>query len=389
MSLEEKLRNSELIEYHRNTEGINDLLIVGLNDSQGVNTTLSPFKKGLLEYIASSLRTKDFDPLVINAFSLTINKTEHIDYFLKNNLSLEAIKLSQIYSAISALEKLADDLNLPRFIAKVANIYRLVYQAQKGDEKIGITTSLRENSEPTLIYSSGVNNMMRIVGSNPFAIKEDYLFRNVKPNFNHARAKAADSSTVTKTIDSIKTNFENILGINQKTDIYSLGAYIPKSLDSEEMKLFKDLILRYNESLKELCEEYGATYIDTQKTADKYNKSKINFHINNAGQKALANEILFKMHRKKLHKTPSYSKIVKPFQETNLGLRGIIDDLGKDVSFMSNNSHKLMGAYYYIRGLEMLIEKRREKIVFIKVQEEILKRDIRKKEKVLKKKNRA
>lgn len=62
MSLEEKLRNSELIEYHRNTEGINDLLIVGLNDSQGVNTTLSPFKKGLLEYIASSLRTKDFDP---------------------------------------------------------------------------------------------------------------------------------------------------------------------------------------------------------------------------------------------------------------------------------------------------------------------------------------
>ena len=58
--------------------------------------------------------------------------------------------------------------------------------------------------------------MMRIVGSNPFAIKEDYLFRNVKPNFNHARAKAADSSTVTKTIDSIKANFENILGINQK-----------------------------------------------------------------------------------------------------------------------------------------------------------------------------
>lgn len=35
-----------------------------------------------------------------------MNKTEHIDYFLNSNLSLEEIKLSQVYSVISALEKL-------------------------------------------------------------------------------------------------------------------------------------------------------------------------------------------------------------------------------------------------------------------------------------------
>ena len=88
----------KLIDYYKD----NGLLIVGLNDSQGVNTTSTFFKKGLLEYLASALTSEELLPSVINAFSLTMNKTEHIDYFLKNNLSLEEIKLSQIYSVVSA-----------------------------------------------------------------------------------------------------------------------------------------------------------------------------------------------------------------------------------------------------------------------------------------------
>lgn len=91
---------------------------MGLNDSQGVNTTSTFFKKGLLEYLAAALTSDELTPEVINAFSLTMNKTEHIDYFLKNNLSLEEIKLSQIYSVVSALEKVMSDIGLPKFLGK-------------------------------------------------------------------------------------------------------------------------------------------------------------------------------------------------------------------------------------------------------------------------------
>lgn len=68
---------SSLIDYYKKI----GLLIIGLNDSQGVNTTSTFFKKGLLEHIAASLSSDYLTPNVINAFSLTMNKTEHIDYF--------------------------------------------------------------------------------------------------------------------------------------------------------------------------------------------------------------------------------------------------------------------------------------------------------------------
>ena len=75
----------KLIQHYKD----NGLLIVGLNDSQGVNTTSTFFKKGLLEYLAAALTSEKLTPEVINAFSLTMNKTEHIDYFLKNNLQVQ------------------------------------------------------------------------------------------------------------------------------------------------------------------------------------------------------------------------------------------------------------------------------------------------------------
>ncbi len=62
--------------------------------------------KELLEYLTFAFTSHDLKPEVINAFSLAMNKTEHVAYFLNNNLSLEEIKLSQVYRAISALEKL-------------------------------------------------------------------------------------------------------------------------------------------------------------------------------------------------------------------------------------------------------------------------------------------
>ena len=71
------------------------LTLIGLNDSQGVNTT-TLFRKGLLEYLADSLKIDDINPVIINAFSLMFNKTEHINYLLESNLSLDEIKELQV-----------------------------------------------------------------------------------------------------------------------------------------------------------------------------------------------------------------------------------------------------------------------------------------------------
>ena len=124
-------KRKKLIDYYKDS----GLLIVGLNDSQGVNTTSTFYKKGLLEYLAAALTSEELTPEVINAFSLTMNKTEHIDYFLKNNLSLEEIKLSQIYSVVSALEKVMTDIGLPKFLGKVGYASSLIYKP-KGSNSV-------------------------------------------------------------------------------------------------------------------------------------------------------------------------------------------------------------------------------------------------------------
>ena len=80
---DQKIKNldicaGELAKYYQDK----GLLLVGLNDSQGLNINSNFLKKDLLDNLASILTTNEFKPDVINAFSLLINKTEHINYLL-------------------------------------------------------------------------------------------------------------------------------------------------------------------------------------------------------------------------------------------------------------------------------------------------------------------
>ena len=353
----------KLIQYYKD----NGLLIVGLNDSQGVNTTSTFFKKGLLEYLAAALTSEELTPEVINAFSLTMNKTEHIDYFLKNNLSLEEIKLSQIYSVVSALEKVMSDIGLPKFLGKVGNAYRLIYTPKKGDEKINISTSLKETKEPVMIYSSGVNDLMREVGANPFGIKGDYKARYKKPNYYYTLEKTSNPETLKKVMDAMEKNYDTILGINSKTDIYTLGAYIPKSLQSEEMNIFRDLVIAYNEELTNLCKQYGITFVDTEEVGKKYNNSESNFHISTAGHNALANYILGYMYHNKFEANNSTEiKNISPIEITNNGAQGVIESTSYDYVQSCIKASELSG-YSSERERAIADEHRRETEIFQKV----------------------
>ena len=153
----EKEKLKDLIDYYKD----DGLTIVGLNDSQGVNTTSTIFKKGLLEYLASELKTDKFNPTVINAFSLLMNKTEHINYFLKSNLSIEEIKLSKVYSSVLTLEKFMVNRHLPKSLGKIGYISTFRNLINRDDDTTCITSLLEEASNPIIIYSSGYSNLKR------------------------------------------------------------------------------------------------------------------------------------------------------------------------------------------------------------------------------------
>lgn len=354
---------SDLIKYYKDK----GLTIIGLNDSQGVNTTSTFFKKGLLEYLVHALTSEELRPDVINAFSLTMNKTEHIDYFFKNNLSLEEIKLSQIYSAVSALEKVMTDVGLPKSLGKIGNAYKLIYAPKKGDENINIATTLKQSYEPVVVYSSGVNDLMREVAANPFSIKKSYKQRDKKPNYYYTLDKVNNPYTLKKVMGAIEKNFNTILGINNQTGIYTLGAYIPKSLQCEEMNIFRDLIIAYNEELKKICDQYGAMFIDTQRIGSKCNNSENNFHISTSGHNALANCILISMYQN-IIKEKDQSKVenITPCEITSEGVEGILLDLYYNYEKCLNIASRSTG-YERKRQLDIAAEHEREKEVFQKV----------------------
>lgn len=363
MKEQNNIEIAKLREYYKKT----GLTIIGLNDSQGTNVNTTFFKKGLLDYLLESLKSEQVDAKVINAFSLMINKTEHIDYLLSNNLNVEEIKKSQIYSAIGAFEKVASDLKLPKVLGQIGNLYRLVYKMDSEDKNIFITDTLKAAEKPIVIYSSGVNNLMREVHNNPFSIVSDYKNKDTKPNFYYTLEKSEDPKTMIKVIDGIKRNFENIYSINEQADICALGAYLPKSLSVEEMNVFRELICIYNERLIELSREYGALFINTWSIGEEYNKGESNFHISSAGHNDLASKIISSLYdRKFISKDHNSVNLNTEFEVTSNGVKGMIKNLYKDYLKELNISDT---KYYYPKEVSLSIvdEHSREMKVFQKI----------------------
>ncbi len=343
------------------------LLIVALNDSQGINMTHNFYQKGLLEFLTDSLSTTDFTPEVINAFSQRMNKTEHIDYFFENNLNLEEIKYSQIYSAVSAWKKALKDVHCPQFFGNLGYIYKFIYKIKSEDKNVKLSSALMEASEPIVIYSSGPNNLMRAVGSDPMNIKWQYKRRETMPHYDYAFKKAQDPNVLTVVIESVRQNFETILNINPNTDIYTIGAYIPKSLRKEEMSLFQNLAHTYNDALKSLCDQYQITFIDTENIGKKHNNSEANFHVTTAGHNALANQILNHIYENKILLS---KKAIVPskcnFKITNEGPKGVITALSQDLQKTLQIAETLSG-YPKQREFAIAEEHKSEIEIFQKV----------------------
>ena len=243
----DKEKLAKLRDYYKD-----NLTIIGFNDLEVVNNASSFFKRDLLDYLSYFLSTDELKTIVVDAFSKIVNKTEYINYYLKSNLSIEEIKLSNVYSTVLSLEKFMINKGLPKSLGKIGYLSTFRNLINRDDDSTYITSLLEEASNPLIIYSSGYNDLkseIALDGVNS-PINLDYTLRQVK-----------SKKTLSKVMVGVERNFYNILSINDKSDIYVINAFIPKTIEE-----VKNLVINFNESLYDLCTKYNLTYVDRNVT---------------------------------------------------------------------------------------------------------------------------
>ena len=243
----DKEKLAELRNYYKD-----ELTIIGFNDLEVVSNASSFFKKSLLDYLADILRSEEVEPTIIDCFSPLMNKTEHINYYLKSNLSIEEIKLSKVYSSVLSLEKFMVNRHLPKTLGKIGYLSTFKNLVNMDDDITHITSVLEEASSPIIIYSSGYSNLKREI---------DFDGVNLPKNYDYTLSKIKSKKTLSNVMKGIERNFYNILSINDKSDIYVLNAPIPNSLEE-----IKNLVISFNNSLYNLCNQYNLNYIDRNVT---------------------------------------------------------------------------------------------------------------------------
>ena len=243
----DRVKLAELRNYYKD-----ELTIIGFNDLEVVSNASSFFKKSLLENLADILSDKELEPTIIDCFSTLMNKTEHINYYLKSNLSIEEIKLSNVYGTVLSLEKFMVKRHLPKALGKIGYLSTFKNLVNMDDDTTYITSVLEEASSPIIIYSSGYSNLKREIGFDGV---------NTPKNYDYTLSKIKSKKTLSKVIGGIEKNFYSILSINDKSDIYVLNAPVPNSLEE-----IKNLVISFNDSLYNLCNQYNLNYIDRNVT---------------------------------------------------------------------------------------------------------------------------
>lgn len=293
----DSVKLAELRNYYKD-----ELTIIGFNDLEVVSNASSFFKKSLLDNLADILRSEELEPTIIDCFSSLMNKTEHINYYLKSNLSIEEIKLSNIYSTVLSLEKFMVKRHLPKTLRKIGYLSTFRNSINKDDDTTYITSVLEEASSPIIIYSSGYSNLKREIGFDGVNTPKDY---------DYTLSKIKSKKTLSNVIGDIERNFYNILSINDKSDIYVLSAPVPNSLEE-----IKNLVISFNDSLYNLCNQYNLNYIDR--------------NVTDNTSKSLSEEILAALYTNKFVTNKQQTREYSDYSYISKGALGVMDKAQSD-----------------------------------------------------------
>ncbi len=267
-----------------------EFVLIGMNDY--ANNSI--FFKNILGYIADEINQS---VLSIDAASLTLNKAEHINIMLENNLSIEEIKIAKLLSVYDGICNLFMERSLEGKKEKVdqflsSKLDTLIKKTvEPNDKYLNISTIMEQTQAPIIIHSTGANNLMRTLGTNPYTLKKDYENRELNSNYYYALMRAECPNTIKEVINKVERNFDTILAINPNSIIFSLGLYVQKILKEERFKEFKNLILEYNACLKDLCDKYKVHYIETMQFGNSYENGVVDFNLSKKAQQEIAKTI--------------------------------------------------------------------------------------------------
>lgn len=331
---------AELRNYYKD-----ELTIIGFNDLEVVSNASSFFKKSLLDNLADILRSEEVEPTIIDCFSPLMNKTEHINYYLKSNLSIEEIKLSKVYSSVLSLEKFMVNRHLPKALGKIGYLSTFKNLVNMDDDTTYITSALEEASSPIIIYSSGYSNLKREI---------DFDGVNTPKNYDYTLSKIKSKKTLSNVMKGIERNFYNILSINDKSDIYVLNAPIPNSLEE-----IKNLVISFNDSLYNLCNQYNLNYIDR--------------NVTDNTPKSLSEEIISALYINKFITERKQVREYSDYSYNSKGALGIMDKAQNDWREIQKLALEKEG-YEKEYLLEIARSHKNEYDVFDKVQKVLTKR---------------
>ena len=219
-------------------------VVVSLNDSQGVNISFHLNRLAYPGIIARTFDDEYADTISVNYSSLLFNKTYHD--MLANNISLKENKRLQIRGAVLPFKKAMKDFGFPEFLGNIGRFTRIFYRYKKGDGEIRGADAIKAASHPLVLYSSGANDLMRKIGTNPASIKKD-----LKPALGYEIGlasiiekieKRAPKEEIDKAIKSAKdslkceeNNFRNCRSYIENLDFW-LDRYVNCAKEIESLR---------------------------------------------------------------------------------------------------------------------------------------------------------
>ena len=340
------------------------LTIIGMNDDRGFN-----IHKNTIMNLKDMLSSNKYSIELLDLCSMFFNKTRHIDYYLEHNVNMEEIRLMQEYGTTKEMNHaIGFDVPLMSSISKIFNKMMLTKTPIIGERKdIKISDKIKESENPLIIYASGLNDIMYELHINPFDLKKSYMERNKSVKYDYACEKV-NKETIKKIIEGHERNFENILGLNDDSDIYSLSAYFYSEMKEDYEQRFKEAILMYNDALEELCNKYGITYINCRFLENtKYNNPLANY-LSKFPPRMIAYEIVKAMYQNVIEKEYKNKPQINKTIYDNKGATGVIEDLQKDYDKQKQVSEESTD-YEKQVAIEKMLEHERELDVFKQVEE--------------------
>jgi hypothetical protein len=344
--------------------GENGVALVGLNDTQG--TPAFPWQKSLFKWILEALNDEHLKPIVIDAFSIIFNKSEHLESYIKHNVSTNDIACANYFGAISAMEKVGRE-NIPiKCFQKVLNLpikmSKALYMKDVEGTNHSLTDIIKNTPHVEMILGTGSNDEMRILGSDSITIKKQYKQRHKTTDYSHVYEMATAPKTIPIVIDNIRKNIELILNTKQhygsgSINLYILGQFVPESINKEEMETFRRLVIEFNILLEIMCCEYKINYIDQMKAKDGFDA-----HLKAKDVEIASQNIIDAMYENAVKGTKPIIVPSHNISFPNRGIVGVHEDVTghylRQLSQVVDAKHQIGDDDYNYRRAQALLEER-------------------------------